>query len=278
LLGLGAALLLLASPDGAAAQTATPLGLDPAVANQGTSLLFALDAGGLVSGGRRAESTVISLARGMRFDARSREKTCSRSQASGGGCPKASKIGFGRSVVTVTGFLAPGGETEVAWSIGAYLGKPERPGDLASIRLRSELLGADRVDQLLAPLLGSSPPRVSASTARVTPPPSTDHGPQIRFGTLPGEVKVPASITARPTHFDLALTAARRVRENFTRHVRVRTLSGYRTEAIPDHRLVGHELLRNPSSCRSRWRLELRSEFPGGARRSASDVICAAAP
>ena len=122
------ALVLLASPGGAAAQGTTPLVLDPAGAGAGASLLITLDAGGLSADGGRASSTVISLARGMRFDSRSRERTCSRSQASGGGCPKASKIGFGRSVMTVTGFLAPGGETEVTWAIEAYLGKPERRG------------------------------------------------------------------------------------------------------------------------------------------------------
>jgi hypothetical protein len=270
--------MLLASPAGAAAQGTAPLALDPAFAGAGTSLLFALESGELSVDGRRASSTVISLPRGMRFDARSRERTCSRTQASGGGCPKASKVGFGRSVMAVTGFLAPGGETEVAWSIGAYLGRPERRGDLASIVLRAELLGADRVDQLLTPLLGSRPPRVSASTARVVPPRSTSFGPQLRFGTLPGELRVPASITATPTHFDLMLTAVRRVRETFVRHVRVRTLGGYRIERIPDHRLVGYELLRNPSGCGGSWRLELRTGFPSGTRRSAQRVACTTGP
>ena len=143
--------------------------------------------------------------------------------------------------------------------------------------LRAELLGGDRFDQLLAPLLGSRPPSVSASTARIVAPRSSAFGPQIRFGRLPGELRVPDSITAMPSHFDLALTAARRVREDFTRHVTVRTLGGHRVEQIPDHRLVGYELLRNPAHCNGPWRLELRSEFPGGPRHSVQRVVCTTA-
>ncbi len=209
----------------------------------------------------------------MRIDTRARERLCSHDQAARARCPKASRIGFGRIVVNVKGYLSPGGETEVAWSIGAYLGTPVRP-DAASIVLRAELLGADRVSQLLAPALGTSVPSVSVATGRVVRRPSGPYGLEARFGELPGGLRVPSSMTATHTRLELAIGAVRRTRQDFVRHVRVRTLSGYETQEIPDHRLVGYDLLRSPESCRVSWPYEMRVGFPSGVVRTAGRLIC----
>jgi hypothetical protein len=84
-------------------------------------------------------------------------------------------------------------------------------------------------------------------------------------------------MTATPARLDLTIGVVRRVRQNFVRRVRVRTLGGYRVERIPDHRLIGYELLRNPSGCGGSWRLELRSTFASGVKRSPQDVTCTSA-
>jgi len=221
---------------------------------------------------------VIALPAGVRLDARAAARLCSRAQAARGTCPAASKVGFGRLVESVTGFLAPGGETEVAWSIGAYLGTPAGPADAASVLLRAELLAAGRVDQLLVPALGTPVPHVSLVRGRVVRRSAGPYGLELRFTGFPGLLGVTGTMAVAPTRLELALGAVRRVRREFTRHVRVRTLAGYRTREIRDHRLVGYELLRNPATCRSSWPAELRIGFPAGVQRTAARISCTSEP
>lgn len=262
----------------ARALTTPPLRLDPLNAGVGTTLLVGIDGASLSSGGTTPSSIVIALPRGMRLDSRASARLCSGEQLSRGICPAASKIGFGRVVESVTGFLAPGGDTEVSWAISAHLGVPAGPADEASILLRAQLLGADRVDQLLAPALGTAVPHVSFVRGRVVRRSAGSYGLELRFTGFPGLLSVPGTVAAAPTRFELALGAVRRVREEFTRHVRVRTLSGYTTREIRDHRLVGHDLLRNPGTCRSSWPGELRIGFPGGVRRTTARIGCTSEP
>jgi len=262
----------------ARALTTPPLRLDPLNAGAGATLLVGVDGASLSSGGATPTSMVIALPRGVRLDARASGRLCSRGQLSRGICPAASKVGFGRVVEGVTGFLAPGGDTEVSWSISAYLGTPAGPGDEASLLLRAQLLGADRVDQLLAPALGTAVPHVSLVRGHVVTRSAGAYGLELRFAGFPGLLSVPGTVVAAPTRFELALGAGRRVREEFTRHVRVRTLHGYTTREIRDHRLVGHDLLRNPGTCRTSWPGELRIGFPGGVRRTAARIGCTGEP
>lgn len=244
------------------------------MAGGGTTLLLGVDAAALSSGGKAATSLVAALPRGMRLDTRSRERLCSRAQADRRQCPAASRIGFGRMAVAVTGFLAPGGETELAWSIEAYLGPATRSSDAASIVLRSELLGADTAFQLLAPVLEAQPPAVSVTTGRAVRLASGRFGLELRFSALPGAVRVRAPAVAAPTRLELSLGAVRRVRQPFVRRLRVRTPSGYRTQEIPDHRLVGYDLLRTPGSCGASWPSELRLGFPGRVTRAPASLFC----
>ena len=265
------------APD-ARALTTPPLRVDPLNAGAGATLLVGIDGPSLSSGGATPSSMVIALPRGTRLDPSAAARLCSAAQLARGACPAASKVGFGRVVESVAGFLAPGGDTEVSWSISAYLGVPAAPADEASILLRAQLLGADRVDQLLAPALGTVVPHVSLVRGRVVRRSAGSYGLELRFTGFPGLLTVPGTVTAAPTRLELALGAVRRVREEFTRHIRVRTLRGYTTREIRDHRLVGHDLLRNPGTCRTSWPGELRIGFPDGVRTTAARISCTSEP
>jgi hypothetical protein len=267
------ALTLAAGVADARAQQVTPLALDPPLSRQGTAALVSVDALVLTSGSEVARSLTYVLPRGMRFDDAARVQACTRDEAAGDACPEAAGIGFGRYVVTVRDFASWGGEAELAWSITASLGRPVRRGDAASVVLTAKLLGTDSVAALLAPALGASAvPQTVTTVGRVVRRPS---GIELRFAGMPVRfgVEAPASVT--PSRLELSLSAVRRVRRTFVRRVRVRTLAGYEVRRIPDHRLVGHHLLRTPPSCGGEWRSELRVGFPSGVRRTASPIACA---
>jgi hypothetical protein len=256
LLAVGAA-----SPASARAQSGLPLRLDPTRAGEGTTLLIELEGTRLESGGRPAESLVALLPPGTRFDARARAARCTRSQARSGSCPAESRIGFGRLAASITGFLAPGGESELAWAIAVFLGEPLRAGDPASIVLRYELLGADRVAQLLGRSLEQLPQTVTVAGGRVDPSP-TRFGLGLELAGLPAAVRARAPAVVTPARLELTIGAVRRVRRSLVRRVVVRTPQGRRVERVRDHELVGHDLLRAPSRCRRSWDSELRVSFP----------------
>jgi hypothetical protein len=251
-----------------------PLALDPSVARQGTALLVAADESLLSSNGQSADSISFALARGMRVDSASRARLCGRNQAARSACPLASRIGFGRFIVAVRGYALGEGETELMWSIDAYLGKPLRRGDAASVVLTSKLLGAGSVAALLEPALGTRVPITATTIGRVVRRASGAYGIELRFPELPVRLDVAAPITATPARLELALSAVRRTRQDFIRRIRVRTLSGYEVREIRDHRLIGHHLLRAPRSCNGSWPSELRVGFPGRVKRTRSRIDC----
>jgi hypothetical protein len=265
---------LSAGAAGASAQSAAPLSFDPNIAAQGAALVVAADDTLLSHDGQWAGSLVFALPRGTRLDPASRRERCTAAQAARGTCPLDSSIGFGRYVVDVAGFLMPGGDTQLTWSLAAYLGTPVRQGDPASVVLSSTLLSADSFAALLAPALGTSVPSFAMTTGRLVRRTSGAYGLELRFAQLPAELQVAAPVTAKPTRLELSLSAVRRTRQNFVRRYKVRTLSGYEIKKVPDHRLVGHHLLRTPRSCRTSWPYELRVGFPDGVRRSTGTFPC----
>jgi hypothetical protein len=271
--GLCLALTLAAGAVGARAQTASPIAFDPNNAALGTALVIAADGTALSSGGSPASSFAVALPRGTRVDAAARSVLCDRGQAARGTCPLESRIGFGRFVVAVDGY-APGGRTELTWSLDAYLGKPAQRGDVASVVLSATLLGADSVAELLEPALGTTVPRNATTIGRLVRRRSGAYGFDLRFPGLPAQLQVAAPITATPARLELSLSAVRRVRQNFIRRYRIRTPSGYEVRRIRDHRLVGHELLRTPRTCSGSWPYELTVGFPGGVQRSAGRLPC----
>jgi hypothetical protein len=263
---------------GAAAQTTAPVALDPSVAGQGTALVVAADATLLSRQGQPAGSITLALARGMRVDRAARERLCTRAQAARSRCPGASRIGFGRLVMSVLGYLPTGGATELAWSLDAYLGTPVRRGDVASVVLQARLLGADSVDLLLEPLIGTSVPRSGRSSGRLVQRASGEMGIELRFAELPVGLGVAAPVSVTPARLELTLSAVRRTRQNFVRRVTVRTPSGYEIRRIRDHRLIGHHLLRTPERCGGSWPYELRVGFPDGVRRTRGRIDCTQTP
>lgn len=272
------ALTLSAGVTGAHAQQAAPVGLDPSVAGQGTALLVAADESTLRAKGQSAKSIAFALPRDMRFDSGARERLCGRDQAARSVCPAASRIGAGRFVVAVRGYLFGSGQTEVMWSIDAFLGKRVRRLDVASVVLTTNLLGAGHAGTLLEPALGTSVPRTGTTVGRLVRRASGAYGIELRFAKLPVQLEVAAPITATPARLELALSAVRRVRQDVTRRIRVRTLSGYEVREIHDHRLIGHHLLRAPRRCKGSWPSQLIVGFRGGLKRTASPIACEPPP
>jgi hypothetical protein len=267
--------LTLSAPVAAArAQTAAPISFDPDIARQGTALVLGVDGTALSSDGQLPSSITAALPRGTRADTAAREELCSGGQAARGTCPAASRIGFGRYVVTVTGFLAPGGQTQLTWAIDAFLGRRAKPRDVASVVLVGKLLGADNVSTLLAPKLGVTVPSSATSTGRLIRKASGKYGVELQLPGVPVDLQVPSPSMVTPARLELNLSAVRRTRQNFIRRYRIRTLSGYVIRKVRDHRLVGHNLLRTPRSCGGSWPYELRVAFPGGVQRTAGHFAC----
>jgi hypothetical protein len=269
-----ACLALTLSTGATGALAEPPLALDPTAAGQDTALLVTADDSVLSPNGQSADSITFALARGMRVDSAARERLCGRDQAARSACPASSRIGFGRFVVAVRGYLFGGGEAELAWSMAAYLGEPLEHGDAASVVLTGNLLGADSVAALLAPALGASIPSTTTTVGRLVRRASGAYGVELRFAKLPVQLGVAAPITATPARLELTLGAVRRIRQNFSRRVKVRTLSGYETRKIRDHRLIGHYLFRTPGSCNGSWPSEVRVGFSGRVKRTTSRIAC----
>ena len=259
---------------GGATARAAPLALDPSAAGQGTTLLVAADEPVLSPNGQAARSVTFALTRGMRIDTSAVPQLCWRRDAAHAARPEPSRIGFGRFTLDVRGYDLGGGQTELAWAIDAYLGEPQRQGDAASVVLTSNLLGADLVGALVAPGLGTTVPTATTTIGRLIRRASGGYGVELQFASLPAELDAVAPATAVPARLELSLSAVRRVRQNFVRRIRVPTPSGYEVRKIPDHRLVGHYLLRTPRSCNGSWASETRVGLPGGEKRTAARIAC----
>jgi hypothetical protein len=265
--------MLSAGAVGARAQSGAPIAFDPNNAALGTALVLAADASTLTSDGTPAGPLAVELPRGMRVDTASRSMLCDHARAANGTCPLESRIGFGRFVLAVDGYV-PDGRTELTWSLDAYLGTPAQRGDVASVVVVATLLGANDAAALLEPMLGTTIPRATITIGRLVRRRSGGFGFELRFPALPAALQVAAPITAAPDRLELSLSAVRRVRKNFIRRYRVRTPTGYEVRRIPDHRLVGHELFRTPRTCGGSWPYELRVGFPDGIQRSTGRAPC----
>jgi hypothetical protein len=267
-------LTLSAGATAALAQQPGPFALDPSGARQGTALLIAADEAVLASNGQAAKSMTFALPRGTPVDTAARERLCGRREAARSACPASSQIGFGRFIIAVRGWLSGSGAAELTWAIDAYLGKPLRRGDIASVVLTGQLLGAGSVHDLLVPIIGTPVPSTANAVGRLVPRESGAYGIELRFPKLPARLDLVPPVTATPVRLELALSAVRRVRENFFRRIRVRTLSGYEIRRIRDHRLIGHHLFRTPRRCSGSWPAELRVGFPGRVKRTAFRIDC----
>ena len=264
---------LLASSGVAAAQQVGTLALDPNAPGQGTTLVVAADQSVLSRNGQPAGTITFALARGMRIDTAALAQLCARRAAARSACPPETRIGFGLFSLDTRGYDSGAGDTRLTWALDAYLAQPQRSGDAASVVLSGKLLGADLVGALLAPSLGKPVPTTTTTVGRLLRR-TGRYGIELRFPKLPIQLGVAAPITATPTRLELSLSAVRNVRQNFTRRLKVPTLHGYEFRKIPDHRLVGHHLLRTPSKCNGSWPAELRVGFPGRVARTALSMVC----
>lgn len=266
--------MVLALLGGAGSATAQQVTLDPSASRQGTTVVLGADASLLSPGNESARSLSLAFARGLRIDPVSREQLCTARAAAGGTCPETARIGFGRFGLTVRGYEPGVAETEVAWAIDAYLGAPQRPGDAASVVLIGKLLGADLVGALLTPSLGTTVPATTTAFGRLVRHASGRYGVELRFDRLPVQLDVKPPITAAPTRLDLSLGAFRRIRQNFTRRIKIRTPTGYEVRKIRDHRLVGHYLFRTPATCNGSWPAALAVGFAGHVSRTSARIAC----
>ena len=228
---------------------------------QGTTLVLGLDAPPATG------AIVVRMPKGTHTDTNSRTKLCSSSDAARGTCPPESKVGFGRYVVDVAGYLDPGGDTQVTWSIDAFLGHPVKRGDIASVVLSAKLLGADSVATLLTPEIGMSVPAIATTKARLR------KGPELYVPGVPIHFSAAPPTTVTPLRFELNLSAVRRTRQDFIRKIKVPSLSGgYEIRRVKDHRLIGHNLFRTPERCSGTWSYELTV----AAKRSTGRIPCQA--
>ena len=269
------AVAVLAGAGSAPAQLLPPLTLDPSAAGQGSALVVSADDTLLAPKGKVAGALTFALPRGMRFDTRSREALCSARGAARGTCPDSSRIGVGRFGLAVRGYeLAGGGETELIWALDAFLGEPQRRGDAASIVLVGHLLGADLVTALLEPSLGTKLPAATTTIGTIVQRRSGPYGIEIELPKLPVQVAVAAPASATPSRLELTLSGVRRIRQNFTRHFKVRTESGVQVRNVRDHRLVGRYLFQAPARCGGTWPFELRADVDGAVERTTRRVAC----
>jgi hypothetical protein len=251
----------LSAASGVSAQSTGPVALDPAVARQGTTLVLGLDAPPATG------AIAVRMPKGTHTNTNSRTRLCSSADAARRTCPPESKVGFGRYVVDVAGYLNPGGDTQLTWSIDAFLGHPVKRGDIASVVLSAKLLGADSVATLLTPEIGTSVPAAATTKARLR------KGPELYVPGVPIHFSVAPPTTVTPLRFELNLSAVRRTRQDFIRKIKVPSLSGgYEIRRVKDHRLIGHNLFRTPERCSGTWSYELTV----GSKRSKGRIPCQA--
>jgi hypothetical protein len=274
---VGAALAVLALL--ACAAYGAAVSLTPAITNAANELSIDVNPSKLVPSGESPDAISLELPRGIKLDVKARKTVCTAAQAAADACPSAAQIGFGHSVVHLTGYLHPGGATDVLTYIKAYLGQPVFLGDPASIVLRVQLLGVTRVVQALQQNFGFTLQTSQTITARVIKLGSGPYGLEVQLTGIPGGLSLPplvaAFVTPTWTRFKLQIGAVLAKRVNFIRTFTVPTVSGgTKTIRIPDHMLVLHYLLSDPPACHLAWPFRLQVGFPAGTQTVSFKARC----
>jgi hypothetical protein len=276
----GAALTVVAGAGAvlAAAAEPEPVTVAPNANRHGTVLRIDGNPSALSARAESPQSIALYLPRGMRLDTRSRKRLCKPEEAAAVRCPRDSRIGFGHTVVHLSGYLFPGGETDAVSTLVAFLGTPPQSGGAAALVLQAKLQ-PERTVKSLQQAFGSAAPRTESSISGwIVPLSSGTYGLEIRFDGFPGGFTVPPPLSARVTRFKLALGAIRERKQTFYHRRKVKVLKGNRavtrTVKIKDHRLISHHLLTNPRTCQGAWPYEVEVGFPSGTERRVGPLPC----
>lgn len=243
------ALGLLAPAGAAAGAAAAPadvaITLSPDRAGAGTTLSATIRGGDELQG-RQASGFVLSAQRGFAFDPRAVSRRCSAGQAADDTCPAAARIGSGRAVIVARNVLLPGGQQTFTAALTAYLGGPERSGDLGSVRV------------------GFSEPQTGtrgSASGRIVPVAEGPYGLELRFEGIDGGDALPPGTTVELQELTLTAGARRIERKRVTRRVRVKlkrprrsrkTGRLIRTKVVRRRSIkrIPHDLITNPPTCR----------------------------
>lgn len=217
-----------------------------------------------------------------RFDPRAVSRECNPAQAAAVRCPAASQVGFGHSVIQFTGYLFPGGQTQVVAYINAFLGPPRQAGDRASLVLEVEALGAKPFIVAANRYLAQKLKEKYSIIGRVVPLRSGAYGLEASFSGFPGGYTVPpqlaaAGVTASVTRFKLQIGAVRRFKKPIVHRFSEPTATGgTQTLKVHDHILLGHHLFQRPLLCSAarQWPWEIQVGFPEGTQDITGTVGC----
>jgi hypothetical protein len=215
------------------------------------------------------------------FDHRAVKRECTPAEAAAVHCPHVSRVGFGHVVTHVAGYLFPGGGTDSVSYLTAFLGPPSAPGDLGSLVIEAQLLGANPVIAALNKFTGTKTPRKSSVTGRIRAIHGGRYGLDVTFAGFPGGLTIPpllalAGVTAAVHRFKLEVGAVRRVKRPFVHRIPIETLNGPSVEIVHDHHLVPFHMLTRPKACPASgaWPWQIRLGFPSGPANITGTTRC----
>jgi hypothetical protein len=279
---LGLALVMTAVSVAMAQAGALRYFIDSEPPGVGTLVVADLNPSALTSKAETPNSVALLLPAGWRFDRHAVARECTPSQAASSSCPRAAQIGYGHTVVHVTGYLFPGGETNGVAYMTPFLGPPQHSGDRASIVLQVQVLGLAPFIDAVKQYTGVTIRTAYSLTGRVIPLHSGPYGLKLTVDGFPGGFTVPPplaqlGVTVSDTRFKLLLGAVRRVTKKVYDYVKAPTISGgTQTLKIPDRRQIGYHMLRKGPNCPGRrsWPYQIQIGFPDGTQKYSAAMSC----
>ena len=221
----GLATLALAAVAVAAGPIAT-LTVNPNTAGKPTTATLTVNP---PRAGQNPRSITLRVARGVKVDPRSRAVKCTKPQANSNSCPAGSRIGGGKSNVTVTSNTNAFPPQKVHITTDLYLMPPLQQGDLAGS------VAHFRVDET---------GQQGHAFGRVTKIPQGKYGIQTRFAKLDTALTPPAGTKGHLDHLSLTFGAKRTVQKN--------------------GKPVTYHLIRNPPTCPGTWPYQVTIGYATG--------------
>jgi hypothetical protein len=231
----------LAFPAAAAAQGEVTVSLTPAVAGKPSRLALEASGQAVSSGQQPPKSFALFIARGFRFDSRSRAARCTAKEESASNCPAASRVATGTAEGEATAPLF--GTFPFRANIEAFLAPRSQRGDIAGVVL--EIRGA----------------RTASAHGRLLPVNNgSPFGSELLFENLTFP-QPPAGASAKLNKLTLLVSAGRKVRKVKVRKRRVRTRHGTKIRRKRIVRVRRFHLITNPATCAGSWPYQLRVGF-----------------